>query len=165
MDYQLVCPSVCLSVRVEDHAQLTNVLTYRHHIWRTDASWVSIETYWFQPDWTNTIVNTMCFITLLISSNLPGKIARVLQRESSLSSAKSNESTEQQDLFCFNHAYAFYTSKNIVKILMNSKFKVQTRTGNPIGSSRCHVLMLRVLNRSCSFEQSESRCEVIKMAF
>ena len=30
-------------------------------------------------------------------------------------SEKSSELTDQQDMFCFNHASAFYTSNNIVK--------------------------------------------------
>ena len=59
------------------------------------------------------------------------KIARALQGEFSFSSEKSNELTDQQDIFCFNHASAFYTSNNIVKILMNNEFKTQTLTGNP----------------------------------
>ena len=44
-----------------------------------------------------------------------GKIARALQRECSFSSDKSSELTHQQDMFCFNHAFASYTSNNIVK--------------------------------------------------
>ena len=56
-----------------------------------------------------------CFVGLLIRSIFRGKIARALQRECSFSSEKSNESTDQQDMFCFNHASAFYTSNNVVK--------------------------------------------------
>ena len=48
-----------------------------------------------------------------------------LQRECSFSSEKSHELTHQQDIFCFDHASAFYTSNNIVKMLMNYKFKAQ----------------------------------------
>ena len=44
-----------------------------------------------------------------------GKIAQTLQRECSFSSEKSNELTDQQDMFCFNHASAFYTSNSAVK--------------------------------------------------
>ena len=39
---------------------------------------------------------------------------------SNFSSAKSNELTEQ-DMFCFNHTSAFYTSNNSMKMLMNDK--------------------------------------------
>ena len=42
-------------------------------------------------------------------------LARALQCECSFSSEKSNELTDQQDMFSFNHASAFYTSNNIAK--------------------------------------------------
>ena len=38
-----------------------------------------------------------------------------MSAECNFSSTKSNELTDQQDMFCFNHTYAFYTSNNIVK--------------------------------------------------
>ena len=41
------------------------------------------------------------------------------------SSEKSYELTDQQDMFCFNHASAFYMSINIVKMI-SKKFKAQT---------------------------------------
>ena len=41
-----------------------------------------------------------------------GKIARALQQ---FFRKKSNELTDQQDMFCFNHASTFYTSNNIKK--------------------------------------------------
>ena len=44
---------------------------------------------------------------LLMSTNI--------QRECSFSNEKLNELTDEQDMFCFNHASAFYTSNNIVK--------------------------------------------------
>ena len=81
------------------------------------------------------------------------------------SSENSNESTDQQDMFCFNHASTFYTSNNIVKMLINNKFKAQTLTGNPTGNYRYQLLSSRTLNMSCSFSQSarsiESRCVVM----
>ena len=43
------------------------------------------------------------------------KIAPALQCKCSFCSAKSNKSADQQDMFCFNHAFAFYTSNNIMK--------------------------------------------------
>ena len=52
------------------------------------------------------------------SFNFRGKNAWALQREcsfSSFSSENSNELTDQQDMFRFTHASAFYTSNNIVK--------------------------------------------------
>ena len=42
-----------------------------------------------------------------------GKLARALQWECSFSSEKSNEFTDQQDRFCFNHTSAFYTNNDI----------------------------------------------------
>ena len=66
---------------------------------------------------------------------------------------------------CFDHASAFYTSNNTVKMLMNNKFnkfKAQTLTGNPTGNYSSQLLASRALNMSCSFSQSvhsiESRC-------
>ena len=57
-----------------------------------------------------------CFIGLLICSIFGGeKIARTFQWERIFFSKKSNELTDQQDMFCFNHASAFYMSNNIVK--------------------------------------------------
>ena len=44
-----------------------------------------------------------------------GKIAQALQRECSFSSTKSNELTDQQDIFSFNHVSVFYMNKKIVK--------------------------------------------------
>ena len=105
-------------------------------------------------------------VALLICSILNGKIctsasARVLF----CVSAKSNELTEQQHMLCFNHASAFYMNNNIVKMLINNKFKAQTLTANPSGNVRCHVLKSRALSVYCSFGQSarsiESRCVVI----
>ena len=76
-----------------------------------------------------------------------------------------NELTDQQDMFCFNHASTFYTSKDIVKMLMNNKVIAKTLTGNPTGNYRWQLLESRALNMSCSFSQSartiESRCLVI----
>ena len=78
---------------------------------------------------------------------------------------KSNELTDQHDMFCFNHASAFYTRKTSWKMLINNKFKAQTLTGNPTGYYRCQLIAPRALNISCSFNQSarsiESRCVVI----
>ena len=83
-----------------------------------------------------------------------------------ISSAKSNELTDQQDMFCFNHVSAFYTSNNIMKMLMNIEFKADNTTGNPTGNSCCHTLASRALNMSCSFGQLarsiESRCVVME---
>ena len=49
-----------------------------------------------------------CLVGLLIHSILRGNNCR-------FSSTKSNELTDQQDMFCFNHAYVFYTSNTIMK--------------------------------------------------
>ena len=55
-------------------------------------------------------------------------------------------------------------TNNIMKMLMNNKFKAQTPTGNPTENLRCHVLVSHALNMPCSFGQSacsiESRCVV-----
>ena len=70
-----------------------------------------------------------------------------------------------QDMSCFTHAFAFYTSNNIMKMLMNTEFKAKTSTGNTTGNLQCHVLASRALSISCSFGPSarsiESRCVVI----
>ena len=54
-------------------------------------------------------------VGLLIRSIFRGKIVRALPGECSFSCENSNELTDQQDMFCSNHASAFYTSNNIVK--------------------------------------------------
>ena len=59
--------------------------------------------------------NKTCLVGLLIRSIFRGKIARALQCEWSFSSEKSNEITDRQDIFCFNHASTFYMSKSIEK--------------------------------------------------
>ena len=90
------------------------------------------------------------------------KIARALQREFSFSSAKSNELTDQQNMFCFNHESAFYKKKN-VKMWRNDEFNAQTLTGSPTRNSRCHVLASHALNMSFGFGQwacSIERCLV-----
>ena len=60
---------------------------------------------------------------LLIRSIFLGKIALALQRECSFSREKSNELTDQQDMLCFNHASAFYTSNTIVKKVDQSQIQ------------------------------------------
>ena len=99
-------------------------------------------------------VEKTCLVGLLIRSILSGKI---------FSCAKSNELTDQQGMFCFNHASAFYMSNNIVKNV-DVEFKTDTSTGNPTGNLRCHTLASHALNMSCNFGQSahsiESRCVV-----
>ena len=90
------------------------------------------------------------------------KNARAFRYECSFSSAKSNELTDQHDMICFNHASAFYKSKNIVKILMNNKFKALILTGN---MPDIYVAMFTIT--SCGFGQSahsiESRCVVLRI--
>ena len=78
-------------------------------------------------------------VGLLIRSIFRGKNARALQRQCRFSSEKSNELTDQQAMFCFNHAAAFFASKNTVRMLINSKCKAQTVTGNPTGNYRCQL--------------------------
>ena len=111
-----------------------------------------------------------CLVGLLIRSILRGKIARALRRECSFSSENMSELTDLQDMFCFNHACTFYTSDNIERdMLINNKFKAQTLIRIPTGNSRCHALMSRALNVSCSFGQSarsiESRCVVMETSY
>ena len=78
---------------------------------------------------------------------------------------KLNESTDQQDMFRFNHASAFCTSNSIVKMLTNNKFEAQTLTGNHAGISRCHVLASRALNMPCSFGQSARPPESMRLCY
>ena len=56
-----------------------------------------------------------CLVILSIRSIFRRKNARALQREYTFPSEKSNELTDQQDMFCFNHASAFYTRNDIEK--------------------------------------------------
>ena len=49
---------------------------------------------------------------------------------------------EIEDMFCFNHAYAFYTNK-IVKMLMNNKFKAQSTKSKPEILPEIHVVMFQ----------------------
>ena len=90
------------------------------------------------------------------------KNARAFRYECSFSSAKSNELIDQHDMICFNHASAFYKSKNIVKILMNNKFKALILTGN---MPDIYVAMFTIT--SSGFGQSahsiESRCVVMRI--
>ena len=103
-----------------------------------------------------------CLVDLLTRSILRGKNCTSDSVWVQFSRAKSNELTDEQYVFCFNHTSAFYTSNNIMKMLTNKEFKAQTgsRTGNT-----CHVLAPRALNMSCSFGQSarsiERKCAVI----
>ena len=87
---------------------------------------------------------------------------------SSFSREKLNELTDQQDMFCFNHASTFYMRKILRKMLINNKFETQIVTGTPTGNSRCHALASPALNISCSFGQSarsiKSRYVVISSA-
>ena len=121
---------------------------------------MKIGIFWFEFPW-------MVVQTVLKNMSYAGKIARALQRECSFSSTKSNELTDQQDIFCFNHASAFYTSNNNMNNVLNNVFKADTATRNPTWSSRCHTLAPRALNMMCSFGQSarsiESRCVVIHL--
>ena len=77
-----------------------------------------------------------CLVGLLIRSIFRGKNCTSASARVQFFQRKSNELTDQQDMFCYNHASAFYTSNNIVKMLMNNKFKAQTVTGNPTGNYR-----------------------------
>ena len=96
-----------------------------------------------------------CLAGLFIRSIFRGgKLHRRFSASAVFSSEKSNELTDQQDVFCFNHLSAFYTSNNVVKLLMNNKFKAQTLTGNPTGNYSCQLLASRALNMSCTFSQS-----------
>ena len=83
--------------------------------------------------------------------------ARALQRECSYSSAKSNELTDLQDLFGFNHASASYTNKKSCLWITNSRHKTLNSTLPCFRASR-------VLSILCNFGQSarsiESMCVV-----
>ena len=106
-----------------------------------------------------------CLVGLLNRSILSAKNCTSASDRGQVSSVKSNESTGQQNMFCFNHTSAYYTSNNIVKNVDEYRIKAGTSTGNPTGNTRCHRLTSRALNMSRSFGQSahsiESRCVVI----
>ena len=55
-------------------------------------------------------IRKTCLASLLINSNSAGKITRSLQHERRFFQCNEKELTEQQDMFCFHHASAFYTS-------------------------------------------------------
>ena len=57
----------------------------------------------------------MCLVGLLNRSILRGKNCTSASVRVQFSSAASNELTDQQGMFCFNQASAFYTSNNIMK--------------------------------------------------
>ena len=57
----------------------------------------------------------ICLVNPFIRSIFREKIARALQCKCSFSSEKSNELTDQQDVFCFNPASTFYMSNNMEK--------------------------------------------------
>ena len=91
-----------------------------------------------------------------------------LKQSCNFSREKSNELTDQQDMFCFNHASPAVLSIRATisrEMLIDNKFEAQTVTGNSAGISRCHDLASRALNVSGTFGQSarsiESRCVVI----
>ena len=76
-----------------------------------------------------------------------------------LSSAKSNVLTDQHELFCFNHASAFYTSNNVMKNVDEQYIQGTNSNRSPTGNLRCHVLASRALYRPCSFGQSARSVE------
>ena len=57
----------------------------------------------------------------------------------SFSSAKSNELTQLQDLFCFNHAPAFYSNNKIVKNV--DEQHMQSTKSKPEILPEIHVVM------------------------
>ena len=61
------------------------------------------------------VCNKTCLVGLLIRSILRQKKCTSASVRCSISSKKLNEFTDQQDMFCFNHASALYMSSNIVK--------------------------------------------------
>ena len=96
-----------------------------------------------------------CLAGLLIRSIFRGgKFHRRVSANAVFSSEKSNELTDQQGMFCFNHSSAFYTSNNVVKLLINNKFKARTLAGNPTGNYSCQLLASRALTMPCTFSQS-----------
>ena len=106
-----------------------------------------------------------CIVGLLICSIFCGKKCTSASVRVLFSSEKSNDLTDQQDVFCFNHASTFYTSNNIEKMLIDNIFEeAQSLTGNPTERSRCHALASRAFNMSRGCGQSarsvESRCVV-----
>ena len=125
---------------------------------RADSCATSIVTSRGAPLTTGLLTTGICSKTCLV-----GLLIRSIFRENNCTSASARmHFSEPQierinrphDMFCFNHAYNFYPSNNIEKMLINNKFEAHTLTGNPTGNSRCHALASRALNMSCSFGQS-----------
>ena len=70
----------------------------------------------------------MLILSIFARDKLHGRFA--LQCECSFSNAKSNELTQKQDMFCSNHAFAFYTNnKNVKNIdeqpIQSTKYKLE----------------------------------------
>ena len=61
------------------------------------------------------VCSKTCFVGLLIRSIFLGKNCMSASVRVQFFQRKSNELTDQQDMFCFNHASAFLTSNNIEK--------------------------------------------------
>ena len=62
--------------------------------------------------WKESIQNSRCYVEKHV---LSGLLIRSILRGKICTSASANELTDQHDMFCFNHASAFYTSNNIMK--------------------------------------------------
>ena len=93
-----------------------------------------------------------------------GQIARALQWECSFSSEKSNELTDQQDVFALTAHLLSIRPTISRKMLIDNKIEARIATGNPTGNECCYAFASHALNVSCSFGQSarwiESRCVV-----
>ena len=100
-----------------------------------------------------------CLVGLLNRLFIRGKNRTNASARVEFSSEKSNELTDQQDMFCFNHASALYTSNNIEKNVNQLQIRGKNVTGNPPANWRCHAFAARALNMSCSFGQSARSIE------
>ena len=110
------------------------------------------------------VCSKTCLVGLLIRSIFRGKNCTSASARMQFFQRKIERIYKQQDMFCLNHASAFYKSNNTVKMLIDNKSKAQTLTGNPTRNNRCQLLVSRVLNMPCRFGHSarsiESRCVV-----
>ena len=85
---------------------------------------------------------------------------------SSAFNAKSNELTEQQDMFCFNHVSAFYMSSNIVISVAEWQIQGKDHNRKSYRTFTLPFVSVTCLSKSCSLGQSavsiESRCVVME---
>ena len=106
-------------------------------------------------DWS-AVCSKTCHVGLIIRSNAREKSHERFSANAGFSQRNENELTDLHDMFCFNHASAFYTNNNIVKNV--DKRRIQGTNCNRKSHRKYALLWVspRALNMSCSSGQSAS---------